>query len=68
MAAGANFLFTVLPARIAAARPKTTKSIREFEPKRLAPWTDAHPASPTAISPGTIAFGFFAVGFKTSPQ
>lgn len=32
----------------AQARPNTTKSSRELAPKRLAPWTDAHAASPQA--------------------
>ena len=31
-----------------AARPKTTRSIRLFEPSRLAPWTETQAASPTA--------------------
>ena len=43
------------PARIAAARPNTTRSISELEPSRLAPCTEAQPASPTAIRPGQDA-------------
>ena len=46
------------PARIAAARPKTTRSISELEPSRLAPCTEAQPASPTAIRPGDTRSGF----------
>ena len=49
---------TTWPALIAAARPKTTRSIRLFDPSRLAPWTLAQPASPTAISPGRMRSGF----------
>lgn len=56
------------PARIAAARPNTTRSISEFEPSRLAPCTEAQPASPTAIRPGDTRSGFSAVGLSTSPQ
>lgn len=37
----------------AHALPNTTKSSKEFAPKRLAPWTDAHAASPQAYRPGT---------------
>ena len=48
---------TTWPARIAAARPKTTRSISELEPSRLAPCTEAQPASPTAIRPGDDAVG-----------
>ena len=59
---------TTAPARIAAARPNTTRSISEFEPSRLAPWTEAQPASPTAISPGAIRSGSSSLGFSTSPQ
>ena len=58
---------TIPPARMAAARPNTTRSISELDPKRLAPCTEAQPASPTAIRPGTIAFGSVAVGFRTCP-
>ena len=57
-----------LPARIAAARPKTTRSISELDPSRLAPWTEAQPASPTAIKPGCTRFGSAAVGSSASPQ
>jgi hypothetical protein len=35
------------------ARPNTTRSISELEPRRLAPCTDTQAASPTAIRPGT---------------
>ena len=51
---------SVLPARRAAARPKTTRSVSELEPSRLAPCTEAQAASPTAIRPGTIAIGIAA--------
>ena len=37
----------------AQARPKTTMSKRELAPRRLAPWTETHAASPAAYSPGT---------------
>ena len=47
---------TTEPALMPAARPKTTRSMSEFEPNRFAPCTDAHPASPTAIRPGTVLF------------
>jgi hypothetical protein len=40
-----------------AARPKTTRSMSEFEPRRFAPCTEAQPASPTAIRPGTMRVG-----------
>ena len=36
-----------------AALPNTTKSNSEFEPKRLAPCTETHAASPTAYKPFT---------------
>ena len=45
------------PQRRPTARPNTTRSVREFEPNRLAPCTDTHAASPTAISPDTILSG-----------
>mmetsp|Transcript_17997 Transcript_17997/g.36271 ORF Transcript_17997/g.36271 Transcript_17997/m.36271 type:complete len:204 (-) Transcript_17997:37-648(-) len=47
----------------AAARPNTTMSRRELAPRRLAPCTDAHPASPAAYSPFTMQFSspFFLV-------
>ena len=45
-------LSTTSLALIAAALPKTTKSIKLLDPNLLAPWTEAHPASPTAIKPG----------------
>ena len=51
-----SFLSTTSAAFIAAALPKTTKSIKLLEPRRLAPCTEAHPASPTAIKPGRILF------------
>ena len=35
-----------------AARPNTTRSISELEPRRLAPCTETQAASPTAIRPG----------------
>merc|ERR1712194_518055 len=38
----------------AACLPKTTKSSKELAPKRLAPCTEALPASPAASRPGTI--------------
>ena len=41
----------------AASRPNTTRSSRELEPSRLAPCTETQAASPTAIRPGTTAFG-----------
>ncbi len=44
-------------APLAAARPKTTISSSEFEPRRLAPCTDTQAASPIAISPGTTVSG-----------
>ena len=59
---------TTSPARIAAARPKTTRSIRLFDPSRFAPCTLAQPASPTAISPGWMRSGLCSVGFSASPQ
>ena len=40
-------------ALLAAALPKTTKSIKELEPNLFAPCTETHAASPIAISPGT---------------
>lgn len=39
--------------KLAHARPKTTKSNKEFAPSLLAPCTDAHAASPAAHSPST---------------
>ena len=68
MASAGASASTVLPARMAAARPNTTKSIKEFEPNLFAPCTEAHPASPTAIRPGTIEFGSATLGLRTSPQ
>ena len=43
---------------LAQARPKTTRSNRELAPSRLAPCTEAQPASPQAYSPG-ITTSFF---------
>lgn len=37
----------------AQARPNTTRSSRELAPSLLAPWTDAHAASPAAYRPST---------------
>ena len=53
--------------RLATARPNTTKSSKELEPKRLAPCTDTQAASPMEYKPGTTVFGspFFKV--TTSP-
>jgi hypothetical protein len=45
--------FSLSPQRRPTARPNTTRSISEFEPKRLAPCTETHAASPTAMRPGT---------------
>jgi hypothetical protein len=41
----------------AQALPNTTISRSEFAPKRFAPWTDAHAASPAAIKPGITVSG-----------
>ena len=49
-----EFDFTNSAALLAAAFPKTTRSVNEFEPSLLAPWTDTHAASPMAINPGTV--------------
>mmetsp|Transcript_112055 Transcript_112055/g.167742 ORF Transcript_112055/g.167742 Transcript_112055/m.167742 type:complete len:231 (-) Transcript_112055:1047-1739(-) len=38
----------------ATARPNTTRSRRELAPRRLAPWTEAHAASPQAMRPGMM--------------
>jgi hypothetical protein len=57
-----------LAARIAAARPKTTRSISELEPSRLAPCTEAQPPRPRPSGPGTMRRGRPSVGFSTSPQ
>ena len=54
--------------RSAVARPKTTMSSSELAPRRLAPCTDAHAASPAANRPGTMASGLPAVGLITSPR
>ncbi len=53
--------------RLATARPNTTKSSKELEPKRLAPCTDTQAASPMEYKPGTTLLGspFFKV--TTSP-
>ena len=56
-----------VPTRLAHARPKTTMSSSELAPRRLAPWTDAHAASPAAIRPGTMTSGLLPTGFTTSP-
>lgn len=37
----------------AQERPNTTNSSNELAPRRLAPWTDVHAASPQAYNPGT---------------
>ena len=50
-----------------AARPKTTRSIRLFEPSRLAPWTETQAASPTANRPGTTLSGSPSLMVTTSP-
>ena len=49
--------------RAAAARPNTTRSISEFDPRRLAPCTDTQAASPSDIRPGTAksSLPFFLV-------
>ena len=44
------------------ALPNTTRSISEFDPNLLAPWTDTHAASPIAINPGTV----FSEPFKVN--
>lgn len=49
----------------AAALPKTTISNKEFAPKRLAPCTDAHAASPAANNPGTIFVSPLLLIFNT---
>ena len=56
--------FTNSAALLAAALPKTTRSIKEFDPSLLAPWTDTQAASPIAINPGTVFSDPFKV--KTS--
>ena len=43
--------------RFAHARPNTTMSSSELAPRRLAPCTDAHAASPAANRPGTTWSG-----------
>jgi hypothetical protein len=53
--------------RSAAARPNTTRSISELEPRRLAPCTETQAASPTAIRPGTTASGLPSFLVSTSP-
>ena len=52
-------------ALFAAALPKTTRSIKEFDPNLLAPWTETQAASPIAINPGTVFSEPFTV--RTSP-
>ena len=54
--------------RLAHARPKTTMSSSELAPRRFAPCTDAHAASPAAKSPGTTASGSPARGASASPR
>ena len=49
-----------------AALPKTTRSINEFVPNLLAPCTETHAASPTAIKPSHTLSGFSFVGLRTS--
>ena len=49
-----EFGFTNSTALLAAAFPKTIRSISEFEPNLFAPWTDTHAVSPIAINPGTV--------------
>ena len=51
----------------AASRPNTTRSSSEFEPRRFAPCTDTHAASPTAMRPGTTASGLPSRSVTTSP-
>jgi len=58
----------VSAARIAAARPNTTISSSEFEPRRLAPWTETQAASPMAIRPGTRLSGLPSLSVTTSPR
>jgi hypothetical protein len=43
--------------RLATARPNTTRSSSELEPRRLAPCTDTQAASPMASRPGTMVSG-----------
>ena len=50
----------------AALRPMTSPSVREFEARRLAPWTPVQAASPTAWSPGTSVRP--AMSARTPPQ
>jgi hypothetical protein len=52
-------------ALFAAALPKTTRSIKEFDPNLLAPCTETHDASPIAINPVTVFSAPFTV--RTSP-
>mmetsp|Transcript_4183 Transcript_4183/g.8139 ORF Transcript_4183/g.8139 Transcript_4183/m.8139 type:complete len:204 (+) Transcript_4183:404-1015(+) len=54
--------------RLAHARPKTTMSSSELAPRRLAPCTEAHAASPAAKRPGTTLSGSLGVGLTTSPK
>ncbi|KAG0738061.1 hypothetical protein G6F24_017718 [Rhizopus arrhizus] len=53
--------------RLATARPNTTRSSSEFEPRRLAPCTDTQAASPMAYRPGTTASGLSPTLRTTSP-
>ena len=61
------FIFVVSAALNPAARPKTTKSIKELDPSLFAPWTETHAASPIAIRPGTTQSGFPLTFVRTSP-
>jgi hypothetical protein len=58
---------TISAQRLPAARPKTTRSISELEPRRLAPWTETQAASPIAIRPGTTVSGLPSRSVSTSP-
>ncbi len=53
--------------RMAAARPNTTMSSNELEPKRFAPCTDTQAASPMAIKPGMMVSGLPSLRITTSP-
>ena len=59
---------TISAQRRAASRPKTTRSSSELVPRRLAPCTETHAASPTAIRPGHDAIRIaVAAADTTSP-
>ena len=60
-------LSTTSPQRRPAARPKTTRSVRLLEPRRLAPCTETQAASPTAIRPGTTVSALSPTLVRTSP-